>query len=578
MENDKETSADSGAVTSEQGDSPNLPPTLLELQLKFDDETRQLTVVLHDTGERGGGPKVTRDTLNALLKKEGYDQLFALEAGIDQVLDMIDNQTPGQVIYAEARDAVTELTISSDKMTAYLNIKRAFGGDPASIECISKLLDEQGINEECWHKDRIKQMHGKESASNILIAKGKLPHNGKNSEFRPLYDTVEKSREFTEDASGKVDYLAPQEYLILDEGAELMRRFPPTDGEPGHDLFGEPVLPQKGKVLEFALNKCKGARLSDDDPDLLIAEAKGHPVIIDRGVRQDDTLSLKGVNLATGNIHYDGSLEVTGDVQSGLKIEVTGDVFIKGVVENARIHAGGDIIVGGGVLGHEVEHDESTETVELSDDCSLSAEKNISVRYANYAKLTAADNIEVKEYLLNCTAKAGDNIYAGQNGGKGRILGGHISAGNWIVANILGSDAYVKTLVEAGTLQDVFKALEQLQEQASPLKQQLAELTEAKRNLIRMSEGKVNDALKKKIAKFEEAIQTIHSKRKQLQGKASGLKLRAKKTMASIRIETKKACYSNVEIIINGYTKHIEEDYKAAIFGQKGKGVAKLDK
>ncbi len=563
---------------SQDQSPPELPP-ILELDFQYDESSRQLTIALVDTGEKGAGPKVSRDTLNANLKKHGYDKFFALEAGIDQMLDLIDKQTPGEVIYAEARDATAEITISTDKMSAYLTVKRAFGGNPASKDGIEKLLTHHGIKNNCWLVERLNELDKKESAANVLVAKGKLPRNGKDSEFRPLFDAEEKEREFVEDAAGRIDFLAPQEYLILEAGERLMERIPPTEGVPGYDLYGNPVLPQKGKVLEYALNKCKGAKPDESDPNILIAEEKGHPVIIERGVRQDDTLSLKNVSLATGNVEYDGSLEVLGDVQSGLKIDVTGDVFIKGTVENARIHAGGNITVVGGVLGQEVEHDEKLETAELKDDCSLSAEMNISVRYANYAQLTAAGSIEVREYFLHCAATAVDNILAGQSsGGKGRIMGGTLKAGKCITANILGSDAYVKTYVEAGTLQDVFKQLEELQEKASPLKQQLAELTEVKRNLIRASEGRMNDAFRAKLKKLEAAIHTIHSHRQKLQKKATGLKLGAKKTLSKIRIETKKACYSNVEICINGYTKAIEEDYTAAIFAQKGKAVEKVEK
>ncbi|MFL0797968.1 MAG: FapA family protein [Cellvibrionaceae bacterium] len=556
---------------------PELPP-ILELRLKYDESSRQLTVALVDTGEKGAGPKVSRDTLNANLKRDGYDKLFALEAGIDQILDLIDKQTPGEVIYAEARDATAELTVSTDKMSAYLAIKRAFGGNLVTRDSIEKLLSHHGIKNNCWLEDRLKELDKKESATNVLVAKGKLPRNGKDSEFRPLFDTEEKSREFVEDASGKIDYLAPQEYLILEAGEKLMERIPPTEGQPGYDLYGNPVLPQKGKVLEYALNKCKGAKLDESDSNILVAEEKGHPVIIDRGVRQDDTLTLKNVSLATGNVEYDGSLEVQGDVQSGLKIDVTGDVFIKGTVENARIHAGGNITVVGGVLGQEVEHDEKMETAELQGDCSLSSEKSISVRYANYSQLTAAGSVEVREYFLHCAVSAVENIFAGQDGGKGRVMGGTLKAGKCITANILGSDAYVKTHVEAGTLQDVFKKLEELQEKASPLKQQLAELTELKRNLIRASEGKMNDTIRAKLKKLEAAIHTIHTHRQEIQKKATGLKQGAKKALNKIRIETKKACYSNVEICINGYNKQIEEDYTAAIFAQKGKTVEKVDK
>jgi len=62
---------------------------------------------------------------------------------------------------------------------------------------------------------------------------------------------------------------------------------------------------------------------------------------------------VENVDINSGNITFDGSLEVKGDVAEGMTIDVTGDVYIQGGVERAAVKAGHNIKVGGGIFGVE---------------------------------------------------------------------------------------------------------------------------------------------------------------------------------------------------------------------------------
>lgn len=54
---------------------------------------------------------------------------------------------------------------------------------------------------------------------------------------------------------------------------------------------------------------------------------------------------------STGNIDYPGNVTVRGNVKGGFSIIAKGDIVVEGVVEDALIQAGGQIIVKRGIHG-----------------------------------------------------------------------------------------------------------------------------------------------------------------------------------------------------------------------------------
>ena len=128
-----------------------------------------------------------------------------------------------------------------------------------------------------------------------------------------------------------------------------MRRFPPTTGTAGRNVRGVPVEPKAGKDASFEGNMV-GAYFSAGDPNLLLATFAGQPVHRGNNVHVEPVYRIREVNLATGNISFDGTVEVEGEVLPGMKVHATGEIVIGGVVDGAFLEAGGDIHVGGGII------------------------------------------------------------------------------------------------------------------------------------------------------------------------------------------------------------------------------------
>src|SRR5690625_7810254 len=110
-------------------------------------------------------------------------------------------------------------------------------------------------------------------------------------------------------------------------------------------------------------------------------------------MRVDPNLKVQNVDLSTGNIDFDGSLEVTGDVTSGFVVRASGDIVVRGMGEKAEIHARKNLTVAGGVIGEEVGRDEHNQ---LRLRTQLRAGGNLSAKWVSPADLAARGEIHVR--------------------------------------------------------------------------------------------------------------------------------------------------------------------------------------
>jgi hypothetical protein len=184
-----------------------------------------------------------------------------------------------------------------------------------------------------------------------------------------------------------------------------------------------------------------------EDSDLLVSAIMGQPLLIANGVMVSPTITVPQVNIATGNLSFDGTINILGDVMEGMKIYALNDIFIGGTVEAAEIEAGGNISIKGGVIGHTDPNGNSASQMSGK----ISCKGSVSARFAKYVSIEAGTSIVIEEYSMNNQLTAMNQILVGKSGGKkGLIIGGTARAMMLIQAASVGSDAGVKTYIQAG--------------------------------------------------------------------------------------------------------------------------------
>jgi uncharacterized protein (DUF342 family) len=407
--------------------------------------------------------------LQKQIAELGFDSLSLLPQVLDDIVKKRELSKPEEFIVGEQKDSLITIEISKDKMQAHISATPAQGGETPNKEAIIKLIQEKKIALICIIEEVVDEvialLGAGEKVTSAIIAKGKSPENGIDSTFISLFsDDFYQGPQLQSD--GTVDHYETHKYLILSEDTPLMKRTSATPGKGGFDVSGKTLPAKPGKELPFA--KCDGAHTSSEHENILVATREGHPVLIEHGVNVDPTLQVKNVDLGSGNIRFDGSLLVLGDVLPKMSIEVSGDVFIKGKAEHCSILAGNNITIEGGLF-----QDESLNRDGLSSgEYNIEAGNDIDVLFMNSTAAKAGNNITLQRYALHCDLLAGNGILIGDKGGKGRLIGGVARADNKIEVNVLGSEAYIKTELICGAIEE-FMSLKKkhLHEQSLRLKE-----------------------------------------------------------------------------------------------------------
>lgn len=170
--------------------------------------------------------------------------------------------------------------------------------------------------------------------------------------------------------------------------------------------------------------------------------------LVDNKVFVSNVMTVENVDLSTGDIDYEGNLQVNGNVCSNFRIRVDGDIEIRGVVEGAEIIAGGNITIARGVNG--------------MNKGILKAGGNVVAKYIENGTVEALGYVQA-DSILHSRIMAGTEIHVG--GKKGFITGGYVCATNLVEVKTLGSELGANTIVEIGVSPEVKQRYKYLQEQ-----------------------------------------------------------------------------------------------------------------
>lgn len=265
--------------------------------------------------------------------------------------------------------------------------------------------------------------------TSLVVAKGKEPRHGTDAQIEYLFNTdVHVQPEMRDD--GSVDYFNLNVINHCRKGDVLARIIPADEGEPGVNVLGNRIKPRE--VKKATLKHGNNIELSEDRMSIS-SKVDGHVVLVDDKVFVSDVYEVENVDLSTGNIEFEGSVQVNGNVTSNYVVKANGNVIINGIVEGAHIVAGGNIIIARGMNGMAKG--------------TLKAGGNIVAKFIENAKAQADGYINAGS-ILHSDAVAGTEIVV--SGKRGFITGGHVQASKKIEVKTLGAVLGAPTVVEVG--------------------------------------------------------------------------------------------------------------------------------
>ena len=299
-----------------------------------------------------------------------------------------------------------------------------------------------------------------EGGTNIRVGYGRAPVPGADGRFEILVDNMKKRSPHL-DEHGLADFRDLGEIVTVKPGDPLMRIVDPTAGEPGLTVTGKEIPVKSGKKVSFPLG-LEGVKVDPTDPHLLVAAISGCPIVAKNGlVTVEAIYRVENVDLHTGNITYDGSVHVAGDVHSGMTVKATGDIHVEGTVEDAILEAGGDVTVKCGIMGSEEDHDAPGKKIHATIRCGGSC----TVKFAQDAHIFAGNGIFIHESSIQSELTSAHQIIVGDKGShKGELIGGVARATMLVKARNIGSDDNPRTVVIVGNDKNLHERLRECNE------------------------------------------------------------------------------------------------------------------
>ncbi|MBI3776711.1 MAG: DUF342 domain-containing protein [Gammaproteobacteria bacterium] len=435
-----------------------MPPAPTEkLRMQLSPNGRRVQVVVEPRAE----VTLTPNDILEQLKIMGYGDWAVLKEAVTKLPKLFTSiREPTLADIAEKRDAEMTLTISSNELTAQLTLTPARGGETVSEADVFALLTHNNVTQGII-PSAVAQAVSAQLADQVLVAQGTLPIDGEDARFESQLPEITDRRP-KENSNGSVDYREISMFFTVKPDTPLLRKIPLTIGTAGTSVTGKIIPATPGRDLSFSA-PLSGVKYDAEDKDLLLSAIGGQAVMIEHGVRVEPVIELKDVDLSSGNIDFDGTVNVGGDVASGLRIRTSGDIFVAGTVEGATLEAGGNIKVNKGVIGRgELRQQDNTPGASLA---RLKAEGSIQARFVENAMIEAHGDVMIDELLAHCEVVTEGTLMVGKDKAKkGHILGGSITAVRGIKAQVVGSGAGVRTKLEAGISRSLRKDLDQARE------------------------------------------------------------------------------------------------------------------
>jgi uncharacterized protein (DUF342 family) len=346
---------------------------------------------------------------------------------------------------------------------------------PLSLKDITEIIHITGIQyglkkTEQLKEELLKNPNPKESWT---IARGDLPKPRSKATIVYYFNT-DPMKIGTLKKTGYMDYKDRGRIPQVKQGTLVAEKILGEEGQPGTDIFGQPVPPPR--IQDLRLRYGKGVKLSNDGMRA-IARTDGRPVISSNGqVHVFEELHIEGdIGIRTGHVDFDGRIEVEGIVNEGYRVK--GGSLCTQEIRMAQVDIVGDVIVLGGING-----------------ARMKVGGNLRARYIHQSTIQVKGDVIVDRDLSNSTITSGGTVIVD----NGKILTSTISARHGIKAVDIGSKMSPTCTLTVGLNQEIQDIIEETKAEIKAQETRQKELDkkiEGLRHEIKESDQSLTSAL-----------------------------------------------------------------------------------
>jgi uncharacterized protein len=218
--------------------------------------------------------------------------------------------------------ATIVIQVSPDALKASVGIMPPdrLGGGDLTMEFILQKWKDMGLDPEAFDYDGARALAQdwnrlRQPIEGRLMGEAvHLPQPGLPGRVEYIVDPNLKIK--PSDQAGNVDFKNLSLIKPVKKGQIICRRMPAGKGAPGIDLFGRPAPAPDGAEVEMPQGT--NVEVSGKDGDLLVASVDGFLQQKEGKIHVNECFIVDGsVDYSTGNITYDQSAIIRGDVQDG---------------------------------------------------------------------------------------------------------------------------------------------------------------------------------------------------------------------------------------------------------------------
>ena len=449
------------------------------------------------------------------------------------------------------------LQISKNKTTAYFLVHPSKLKKIPNYNDISELLTRRNI-ESTISEDQIEEELNKidisiPSLHKIIVARGKDPVNGNPEYYLPLVDIEKKAGKILVD--GSIDFKEIDSIIQIKINQAVLKKIPAKEPEEGHTIYGD-FIPA---YIESRTGFIKGKNIvPSNDETVYLAKIDGCINVTNNVISVLPIAVVKGdIDYETGNIDFNGSVEVFGSVLPGFKVTASDNIIIRNNVDDAVIQAGGNVIVHSGIGG--------------KGQTRVIAEGSVNAKYILNSEIEARGEIITEASIINSRVYSNDKITVTHKNGK--IMGGEVMALNEVAANTIGGPKENNTIITVGKSRIIERELDNIKTQMNNFKIEVDEITEYAKSMYGESlftETKkflsILPEVKKKncislLSKLAQSNEKLKEKTEEYNNSVDKYKL-LKEPVISIFGDV----YPGTVINIKKRTKHIERKYSNVKF------------
>lgn len=505
---------------------------------------------------QGGAPLSMEDIMQYLEQKKIMDvQLGDIASFVEEAAQQKNAE---KKILSENRLPEKEfplITMDPERKFAKIRLyPPSNGGMRISSEEIMDRMGQMGIKFGIIPENIKLMLKGRLYCTDVLIARAKPPVQGSDAVITYHFD-VDKTCKPAMDESGNVDFHQLDMIENVSEGQLLATLQPANLGTPGTDVTGGELKPKK--VKQLFLKHGKNIHLSEDECEMY-SDVSGNVTLVEETVFVSDQYEVPAdVGPSTGDIEYDGSVVVKGNVLTGYAIKATGDITVNGVVEGASLITDGKIVLKRGIQG--------------KGEAVLQAGGDVISNFIESASVTCGGKI-MTEAIMHSKVEAEDDIVV--RGKRGMIAGGSLKTKTKIEAKTIGSTMGTRTELQVGIDPKIV-------EQHRLLEKEVEQLTSEREGLMqnvlllkkRMdAKGKLDDEKMASLKKTGKRIQEIDTRLEENAAEREVLEVELNKKDNG-RIIAENIVYPGVKMTISNVSNAIKSEVQHSAFVRDGADI-----